>query len=92
MSMFRTSMREICNQNKSHLKEFSPICMRICVFTISFMTDCNPHYKRVSRLTTTGVIQDRDEQAGGDEGRTEERKVVFWDIDHGHPRIHEEPR
>ena len=39
MSLFRTSMREICNQNTAHFKDFSPICMRTCVFTIHFVHD-----------------------------------------------------
>ena len=45
--------------------------MRTCVITIYFTS----HYKRVSRVTTTGVIQGREEQAGDEAAgniRTEE--------------------
>ena len=59
-----------------------------------------------SGVTTTGVNQDREETQGetvGQRGRTHvsgtrggydsrEEGDMFWDIDHGSPRIHEEPR
>ena len=58
-----------------------------------------------SRVTTTGVSQDREETAGNSrtedtdtgiedegEGRTRENGDMCWDTAHGYPRIHEEPR
>ena len=59
-----------------------------------------------SRVTTTGVNQDREETAGS--SRTEDRdtgiwdegrvghagkitEIMFWGTAHGNPRLHEEP-
>ena len=80
MSLFRTSKREICNQKYDTFEEFDTSMnanMRVYnCFHDKLQSTCTTskgyttHYKRLSRVTTTGVIQDREEQAGEDDGRT----------------------